>query len=211
MRRAVAVAVGVAVALLSALLFCELLAQNKTESSNKFWAFGFRVSMTSKSFLGFFSDFCCILRIPRRLPSWRSPKRKELTAIRCPYFIVLLLQSFPFEVCVDKREAPSKTLCMLKTLTTKLALYVFPCGPSMTKFSSIFSSPLKGKGKRGTNNNILCNHCAILQLLIGSVRCDTKSDPSRVKQKEGQTGPGDSQRATPQTGSCNSVSMFAHV
>lgn len=81
----------------------------------------------------------------------------------------------------------------------------------MTKFSSIFSSPLKGKGKRGTHNNILCNHCAILQLLIGSVRCDTKSDPSRVKQMEGQTGPGDSQRATPQTGSWNSASMFAHV
>lgn len=40
MRRAVAVAVGVAAALLPALLFCELLAQNKTESSNKFWALG---------------------------------------------------------------------------------------------------------------------------------------------------------------------------
>lgn len=106
MRRAVAVAVCVAVALLPALLFCELLAQNKTESSNKFWAFGFRVSMTSKSFLGFFSDFCCILRIPRRLPSWRSPKRKELTAIRSPYFIVLLLQSFPLRnLCRQKRGA----------------------------------------------------------------------------------------------------------
>lgn len=67
---------------------------------------GFRVSMTSKSCLGFFSDFCCILRIPRRLPSWISPKRKELTAIRCLYFIVLLLQSFPLRnVCRQKRGA----------------------------------------------------------------------------------------------------------
>lgn len=54
MRRAVAVAAGVAAALLlPVLLFCELLAQNKTESSNKFWVLGLGFDDV-KDFFGFF-------------------------------------------------------------------------------------------------------------------------------------------------------------
>lgn len=79
MRRAVAVAVGVAAAaaVAAGVALLRIVGPKQNREQQQVLGFEFKVSMTSKSFLGFFSDFCCILRIPRRLPSWRGPCGKR--------------------------------------------------------------------------------------------------------------------------------------